>query len=1510
VGMIGSVGRLAMAATEQSLRLASTGVGVTRYVTEHAAGRTGRTAGAVCHAVSEQVGLVASAALPRVVTTWRLPVIPGEATLRFGQIFTAVAGELSDAGRHRVRRRIWCGNGRAHLEVRGLAGADAPTLGSEVTAALGLLKGVHWAEINAVTEQVLVSFDEDHVDLDTVLDTIEAVEEAHDTHTQTFARSKPEIPGDRSAEYSATVALATGLVGVALATAGRLSWCSPPPRAIRLPIVLAESQPRLRAALESRLGKTPSELLFHLANSAAYVATADPFPLAVDVAQRALSLMEARSRRLVWERRAPELSAYQSPPVATPRPSRPVSLPPGPIEKTTERSALAALTAAGGVLAWTRDPGKAADLLLATVPKAARSGRGGFAAMLGHELSRAGVLPMNTSALRRLDRISVVVIDSAVLSDDGEPDPLADALIGAARSGGRRVLLTEHPAAADLLSWADDTVPTEMELADRVRELQVDGHAVLVISARDDAALAAADIGVAVLRGPRVCWSADFICGSGLEEAWRVLRSLDVARHVSERSARLAIGGGALGALLATSGRRYTGARLPPAHSAAGVAVLSGAISARRLARLPSPQPAPRGRWHEMTAEQALKRLHEATGAVEDRERDGEEAQRTGGLMTELAHAINGELRDPLTPVLALGAAASAIVGSSVDAALVGGVMVGNALIGGTQRVRAERALRSLLFGERLSARRIADDGAVQSVPADRLRPGDVISFNGSDVVPADVRLLDCVCLEVDESTLTGESLPVAKDPAATPGADLADRSCMLYEGTTILSGRGRGVVVAVGTATEAGRAASVAGHGTRTIGVQSRLGELTRITIPAAGIAGTTVTALSLAHRVPFRQAIASGVAIAVAAVPEGLPLVATVSQLAAARRLSKRGILVRSSWTLEALGRVDTFCFDKTGTLTEGKLTVARLANSDGDLSLDDRQGRHLLRIAARACPKAEDVLVHATDRAIVDRAGERLAPDEDWHLLREIPFETNRGYAASLGTNSLDAVLAIKGAPEVILDRCTRDHHGRPLTPARQRAATDRIKCLAGDSLRVLAVAEGRPCAEPVSDEVDALAHDLTLLGFVAIADMPRPNASATIERLTEAGIRVALITGDHPITARAVARQLGIPDYDAVLTGAELDRLSERERLDRVPRTTVFARVSPEQKVRIVQALQQAGHVVAMTGDGANDAAAIRLADVGIGVAGTSSTAARSAADLVLTDPDPLRLIAALAEGRSLWSRVRDAVSILVGGNAGEVAFAVLGTALGGRAPLNTRQLLLVNMLTDMLPALAVAVGFDDGPSGNGGDDVLAAGPVTLSGADLARTLAIRGGATALGASGAWYAGRVTGRPRRADTMGLAALVTTQLGQTLLMGRRNPLVLVTCVASAAVLIGIVETPGISQFFGCTPLGPVAWGIVAASSAAGTAAAVVVPRVFPANGSSRADQLQPPLRLVTQGSYDQGCQGAEPEGLGHADQCGFGDRQQKRRRDVRYPNPHGDDHDRNLAGVDVGSVSVDEQ
>jgi cation-transporting P-type ATPase I len=572
-------------------------------------------------------------------------------------------------------------------------------------------------------------------------------------------------------------------------------------------------------------------------------------------------------------------------------------------------------------------------------------------------------------------------------------------------------------------------------------------------------------------------------------------------------------------------------------------------------------------------------------------------------------------------------------------------------------------------------------------------------------------------------------------------------------------------------------------------------------------------VTLLGILWRRPLREAVAAGTAIAVAAVPEGLPLVATVAQQAAARRLSTRGAVVRSARVLEALGRVDTVCFDKTGTLTENRLRVVRLAPVGGE---GEEAEEALLRLAAAAVGNG-DGQAHETDRAVLEAATERdVAADGEPEC--SLPFAAGRGFSAAVR----DGRLVVKGAPEVVLPRCGADG---------DLSAT--VQELAGQGLRVLAVAERD--VEGTPDDLEAAARDLTVRGLVALADTVRSSSVTAVEQLIAAGVRVVVATGDHPETAAAIAAQAGVPDADRVVTGAEFARASDAERTRMAAETAVFARLSPEQKVSLVAALRRAGATLAMTGDGVNDAAAIRLADVGVGVSGAESPAARAAADLVLTDEDLTRLVDAIAEGRAMWSRVRDAVSVLVGGNAGEVAFTVLGTAFGGRAPLGTRQLLLVNLLTDMFPALAMAVAAPRRTAAADGDGPLAEHPlqaVLLAGpqrgftASVRRLVVIRGVATTAGATAAWATGRLTGPRGRAGTMGLAALITTQLGQTAWMGRRSPLVLATTVGSLAVLVAVVQTPGLSRFFGCTPLDPIAWGVVLASAAAGTAGAEVVP------------------------------------------------------------------------------------
>ncbi|WP_131806010.1 cation-translocating P-type ATPase, partial [Mycobacterium alsense] len=1009
--------------------------------------------------------------------------------------------------------------------------------------------------------------------------------------------------------------------------------------------------------------------------------------------------------------------------------------------------------------------------------------------------------------------------------------------------------------------------------------------------------LAIADVGVA-LDDPQAAtpWTADIITGTDLAAAVRILSALPVAREATESSVRLAKGGSTLAGLLLVTGGDTRSVNplaiqrwLNPVNAAAAAALVAGAYSASRVLRLSDPTPQPLTAWHALDPEIVYARLTSRTRplAVEPGVAPWRQliddlsyhplvsplrgpAARVGRLLV----ATRAELADPLTPILAVGAAASAIVGSNIDALLVAGVMTANAIAGGVQRLRAEAAVAELFAEQDQHARRVVlptvatahrrleaarSTERTVTVSAKSLRPGDIIDLAAPEVVPADARLLVADDLEVDESFLTGESLPVDKqvDPVAV--AD-ADRASMLFEGSTIVAGRARAIVVATGAGTAAQRAISAIADVESAAGVQARLRELTSKVLPLTLAGGAAVAGLALAHRSSLRQAVADGVAIAVAAVPEGLPLVATLAQLAAAQRLSRQGALVRTPRAVEALGRVQTVCFDKTGTLTENRLRLVRsvphTTNADAPLlDAGDPRAAGVVRAAARACtqPHNGQGHAHATDEAILTAANSLNGQgDSDWTVLAEVPFESSRGYSASIGTaaagtkaDAAGPMLMVKGAPEEILPRCRfADSDGD-----RERAESLVLR-LAEQGLRVLAVAQrpwerGTTEEDTDADEVDAAARDLELIGYVGLADTARASARPLIEALVESGRRVVLITGDHPVTARAIARQLGLPSDAREVSGAELAALDEDDRARLAADAQVFARVSPEQKVQIVAALQRSGQVTAMVGDGANDAAAIRMADVGIGVSGRGSSAARGAADIVLTDDDLGVLLDALVEGRGMWGGVRDAVSILVGGNVGEVLFTIIGTALGtGRAPVGTRQLLLVNLLTDMFPALAVAVTpqypqpEDDQDEGGTADRdaeelqrafQLAAlsEPAPSLDAPLMRQIVTRGAVTAAGATSAWAIGRWTpGTERRTATMGLTALVATQLAQTLLTRRHSPLVIGTALGSAGVLVAIVQTPGVSQFFGCTPLGPVAWAGVIGSTAGATAVSVLAP------------------------------------------------------------------------------------
>jgi cation-transporting ATPase I len=444
--------------------------------------------------------------------------------------------------------------------------------------------------------------------------------------------------------------------------------------------------------------------------------------------------------------------------------------------------------------------------------------------------------------------------------------------------------------------------------------------------------------------------------------------------------------------------------------------------------------------------------------------------------------------------------------------------------------------------------------------------------------------------------------------------------------------------------------------------------------------------------------------------------------------------------------------------------------------------------------------------------------------WRVLGELAFDPVRGYHAVIGTGPAGHRVSVKGAPEVILPRCTSwlGPEGSVTITARvRRRLESEVNRMAKKGLRVLAVAE-RASSER-SEVGDERVNSMELMGFIGLADSVRPAAASAVSDLRAAGINIVMITGDHPSTARAIGKELDILNGHRVVSGAELERMSDAQLDAVIDDVSIFARIAPKDKVRIVRAYQRVGRIVAMTGDGANDAPAIRLAHAGIALGERGSAAAREAADLVVLDDRIETIQAAVVEGRALWASVRNAIAILVGGNLGEVAFTVSATALTGGSPLGPRQLLLVNLLTDMLPAMTIAM---RPPPGQTPDTLLHEGPDSSLGAALTSQIALRAVTTAGGSFGAWLVARGTGTRRRASTVALVALVGTQLGQTAVVGGKNPLVLASSAASATALVAIVQTPGVSHFFGCTPLGPVGWAIGIGASTTATGLSVVAP------------------------------------------------------------------------------------
>lgn len=841
-------------------------------------------------------------------------------------------------------------------------------------------------------------------------------------------------------------------------------------------------------------------------------------------------------------------------------------------------------------------------------------------------------------------------------------------------------------------------------------------------------------------------------------------------------------------------------------------------------AQLVDPRPE---RWGQRSVTDVLQALHASPDGLSSAEAA---ARRQAGAPAarrhQLARAILDQVQSPLTGILAAGAGLSLVLGSPLDFALIATTIAVNVAVGAWQERRAGQATAAL---EQLSAATacVRRDGALVVVPAIDVVPGDVLVLASGDRVAADARLLEAQNLEVDEAALTGESLPVPK--TANGGSDA---SRVVLEGSDVTVGTGCAVVVAVGRGTRMGAtAAALASDETAQSPLGRRLSGMLKQVLPLAGIGGAIVVTSGFLRGQALLPQLAIGASIAIAAVPEGLPLLAGVGQAAVAGRLAGRKALVRRLGAVEALGRVDVACTDKTGTLTEGRLALTDVADLDGDARVaaaeplpEDLSG--VLRAAGLASPhpEAPDVGAHPTDMAVIAGA-EKAGLGAALRLERtaEAPFDPARAFHASMAGGQL----WVKGATEALAPRCTRLRRGggeQALGEAARAALQARAEELAARGLRVLMVATG-----DVHTSVDD-PSGLTVLGFIGISDPLRADVPAAVRRCRDAGIRVVMLTGDSPATARAIGREAGVLDGGSVLTGAEIADLQNGE-LDRaLEGVTVIARVTPLDKLRIVESLQRHGHTVAMTGDGVNDAPALRLADVGVAMGRGGTEVARQAADVVLADDDFATLVEALVEGRSFWRNIRRALGLLLGGNLGELGLVVGASVLGLASPLVTRQILAVNLITDALPALAVAL---QRPADRNLAGLAREGEAALE-TTLRRDVLRRGVATTVPALAGYLLALPSGLPQ-ARAVAFGGIVATQLAQTLDAGRAEGgltrSVLAAVAGSGALLAATLTVPVLREALLLSAPTPLGWALIAA----GAPAAVLLSRTL---GVARGD------------------------------------------------------------------------
>ena len=817
------------------------------------------------------------------------------------------------------------------------------------------------------------------------------------------------------------------------------------------------------------------------------------------------------------------------------------------------------------------------------------------------------------------------------------------------------------------------------------------------------------------------------------------------------------------------------------------------------------------------------------------------------------------QFSDVVVWILVAGAVISGAMGEWTNTAAILAIVLLNALLGFYQEGKAETSLAALQSLAAPTAKVIRDE-KLASIPARELVPGDVVEIEAGDNVPADLRLLTAFAMRVEEAALTGESLPVEKDaelvlPESTP---LADRRNMAYTSTVLANGQGWGVVVATGMETEIGRIAGLLQTYDRTpTPLQLQLAKLGRTLVIICLVLVGIIFLLGLLHGKSWLDTLLSSVSLAVAAVPEGLPAVVTTALALGLQRMARRNALVRKLPSVETLGCVSVICSDKTGTLTHNEMTVRELLaggiqyrvtgsgyapqgeffkvspDSEQPVKLTDEDAQVALRVAAY-CNHAQvqpgetegtwNVIGDPTEGALIVLAtkGGVTSDDKKPEVVQELPFDAERkAMSVLLKDESGHRVQYTKGAPEGILEKCDserRDNKVIELTDERRRELIQANVEMASRALRALALAyRDDDGAEPAIDE-----NGLTFAGLVGMIDPPREEVKQAVVRCREAGIRPVMITGDHPATATSIARELGIAsETDRVVSGQDLDAMSDDELTASVAQIAVYARVAPEHKLRVVRAWKDRGEIVAMTGDGVNDAPAVKAADIGIamGISGTDVT--REASSMVLMDDNFASIVNAVEEGRSIYDNIQKFLIFLLSCNAGELMLMLFASLLGWPTPVLPVQLLWMNLVTDGFPALALAMeppepGLMSRPPRSPRASILSwqLGSAILFRGLLLAAVSLVAFALLLGPDGEDVA--------TARTMAFCIMVYGQLFLALAARSRvwtfwqlgpttNLYVFAAVAVSALLQVGIIALPFTRAIFDVTTHRPMAWGVV---------------------------------------------------------------------------------------------------